>query len=78
MYRWLRAVGWAVSTAAVPLRAQQPAVAFVNVSVVPMDTVRVLSGQTVLVQGGRIAALGPAKAVRIPSERAGSTAAESS
>jgi hypothetical protein len=33
--------------------------AFVNVAVVPMDAERVLSDQTVLVEAGRITALGP-------------------
>src|SRR5688572_20629972 len=37
--------------------------AFVDVTVVPMDTNRVLTGQTVLIKDGRILALGPAKKV---------------
>jgi len=41
-------------------------VAFVNVNVVPMDQERVLAGQTVLVRGERIAAIGPVAAVEIP------------
>lgn len=41
-------------------------VAFVNASVVPMDTERVLRGQTVIVDAGRIAALGPAGSVSVP------------
>lgn len=41
--------------------------AFVDVSVVPMDTDRVLSHQTVLVTGGRITALGPAGRLRVPA-----------
>jgi imidazolonepropionase-like amidohydrolase len=41
--------------------------AFVDVAVVPMDTERVLPGQTVLVQGGRITALGPVHGVSVPA-----------
>lgn len=48
-----------------PLRAQAP-VAFVDVSVIPMDAERVLEGQTVLVTEGRIAAIGPAGSVEVP------------
>src|ERR1700735_2641013 len=49
------------STASQPVR---PAVtAFVHVCVLPMDTNRVLHDQTVLVQGGKIAAIGSSVAV---------------
>ena len=41
--------------------------AFVNVNVVPMDGERVLGGQTVVVQDGRIAQLGPANKVKVPA-----------
>ena len=37
--------------------------AFVNVNVLPMDAERVLEGQTVVIAGGRIAALGPSAEV---------------
>ncbi len=48
--------------------AQSPAAtAFVNVTVVPMDSPRVDAGQTVLVQGGRIAAIGPAAHINVPA-----------
>jgi imidazolonepropionase-like amidohydrolase len=40
--------------------------AFVDVSVVPMDTDRVLSHQTVVVSGGRISAMGPVGRVTVP------------
>ena len=40
--------------------------AFVDVNVVPMDTERVLSHQTVVVQDGRITRVGPANAVPVP------------
>ena len=45
---------------------QQP-IAFVNVTVVPMDRERVLPGQTVLVVGQRIAQMAPATAFRPPA-----------
>ena len=41
-------------------------VAFVNVNVVPMDSERVLSDQTVVVRGDRIVAVGPAGKVKVP------------
>jgi imidazolonepropionase-like amidohydrolase len=41
--------------------------AFVNVNVVPMDREIVLSHQTVVVEDGKIAALGPTQSVKIPS-----------
>ncbi len=41
-------------------------VAFVGVNVVPMDRERVLTGQTVVVKEGRIAALGPADQTAVP------------
>jgi imidazolonepropionase-like amidohydrolase len=43
-----------------------PAVAFVDVSVLPMDSERVLSGQTVVVRGSTIAEMGPARSTRVP------------
>lgn len=46
---------------------QRPPVAFVNVNVIPMDRQRVLPRQTVVIQGDKIAALGPAGTVRIPA-----------
>lgn len=46
---------------------QQPSVtAITGVTVIPMDRERAVAGQTVLVQGGRIAEVGPAARVRIP------------
>jgi hypothetical protein len=42
-------------------------VAFDNVNVIPMDQERVLADQVVIVQGGRIAALGPAASTAIPA-----------
>ncbi|HEX8686912.1 MAG TPA: amidohydrolase family protein [Pyrinomonadaceae bacterium] len=42
------------------------ALAFVGVNVVPMDRERVLTDQTVVVKGGRVAEVGPANRVRVP------------
>lgn len=45
--------------------SQQP-LAFTNVTVLPMDADRVLTGQTVLVEGGMITGIAPANAAKIP------------
>ncbi len=51
-----------------PTTAQQPAaVAFVGVNVIPMDAERVLLDQTVVVEGDRITAVGPAAEVEVPA-----------
>ena len=42
--------------------------AFVDVTVLPMDRERVLTGQTVIVRDGRIAAVGPSASVRVPAD----------
>lgn len=60
-----------VASLVVPFRArslpqQGPAIAFVGVSVVPMDRERVLQNQTVVVRGEWVAEIGPASRVRIP------------
>jgi len=47
-------------------RAQQAAVAFVGVSVIPMDAERVLQDQTVVIRGDRIAAIGRRADVQVP------------
>ena len=58
-------LGTAAAAAAQTSRAEEGAVtAFTAVNVVPMDTPRVLEHQTVLVEGGRISAIGPK--VKIP------------
>lgn len=49
----------------VPLELTDTSIAFVNVQVVPMDSERILAGQTVLIEDGRIAALGPVAEVAI-------------
>lgn len=46
---------------------QQPTYAIVNVSVVPMDRERVLAGQTVVVRGDRIVAMGPTASTEVPA-----------
>ena len=50
-----------------PKRSQEPVVAFVDVTVVPMSRDGVLEHQTVIVRGNRIAELGPATQVRAPA-----------
>ena len=45
---------------------QGPAVAIVNVSVIPMDREHVLADQTLIVRDGRIVILGPASSTAIP------------
>lgn len=48
--------------------AQEPqTTAFVQVNVIPMDTETVLENQTVIVEGDRITAIGPADAVTVPA-----------
>lgn len=55
------------SQAGTPALAQSPqTAAFVNVTVIPMDTERVLENQTVIVEGDRITAIGPADEVTVP------------
>jgi hypothetical protein len=58
------------SFAASPIEpAAETVVAFVNVSVVPMDTERLLRNQTVIVRNGLIAEIGDAKRVKVPNPR---------
>jgi hypothetical protein len=52
------------SGAAAPART---AYAFTNVTVVPMDTDRLVAGQTVIVRNGRITAMGPSAGTKVPS-----------
>jgi imidazolonepropionase-like amidohydrolase/dienelactone hydrolase len=47
--------------------ARPAVVAFVNVNIVPMDKERVLENQTVIVRDGRIAEIGPAAQIKVPS-----------
>jgi hypothetical protein len=50
-----------------PTAASGPVTAFVDVSVIPMDSQRVIAGQTVLVRDGKIAELGPTAQVKVPT-----------
>src|SRR5436190_964129 len=49
-----------------PRFRESQTIAFVDVTVVPMDTERTVPHQTVLVRDGRIAAMGPAAEVAVP------------
>ena len=42
--------------------------AFVDVTVLPMDRNRVLTGQTVIVRDGRITAVGPSRSINVPAD----------
>ncbi|MDQ3224661.1 MAG: amidohydrolase, partial [Gemmatimonadota bacterium] len=50
-----------------PVTEAESIVAFVDVTVIPMDRERVLRGQTVVVRGDRIVAMGPTGRVTIPA-----------
>ena len=50
-----------------PISAQEPATAFIGVTVVPMDRDRLIENQTVIIRGGRIVELGRTGEVRVPS-----------
>lgn len=68
----LSLVGVCVAALSVPLAAQvapppQRTVAFVNVSVIPMDRERVLANQTVIVRNGRIERMGPTSNLAVPN-----------
>ena len=64
---WTRAIAAIVLLASPRLVAQPPkSVAFTNVSVVPMDSSKVVPNQTVIITGDRITAVGPAKTTRAP------------
>src|ERR1041384_3001613 len=55
----------AVTTAG---QTRTPAVAFVDVSVIPMDKERVLRNQTVIVRDGLIAEIGDTKRIKVPKD----------
>jgi imidazolonepropionase-like amidohydrolase len=61
----------ATAASATLFAAQAPtdsaSTAFTDVAVIPMDRQRVLEGQTVVVQRGRIAAIGPTATTRVPA-----------
>jgi len=48
------------------LQDHQTPIAIVDVTVVPMDRERLVEHQTIVVQGGRITAMGPSQSVRFP------------
>jgi len=60
-------VALAVQGSLLPKRTQEPVVAFVDVNVIPMNRDGVLDRQSVIVRGNRIAEIGPAAQVRVPS-----------
>jgi Amidohydrolase family len=65
---WAAGLSMLATACAASLPGNTPApVAFVNVTVVPMDRERLLASQTVVIREGRIAELGPAAAVKVPS-----------
>lgn len=57
----------ALVTAPAPSPAQERAVAFLNVNVIPMDRARVLADQTVVVQNGKITTVGRAASAAVPA-----------
>jgi imidazolonepropionase-like amidohydrolase len=62
------AVAWITVLSAADAAAQERgAYAFTNVSVIPMDSERILTGQTVLVQDGRVTAVGATAAIQLPA-----------
>lgn len=65
MKRFLLALGLLCGLS-LAVAADSGTVAFVDVTVVPMDTERVLPGQTVLVTGDRIVEVGAVASVRVP------------
>jgi hypothetical protein len=50
-----------------PAAAADSIVAFVGVTVIPMDRERALAGQTVVIRGDRIVALGPSGRIKVPA-----------
>ena len=65
---WMTACRTASAPAPASTEApEQDTVAFVNVSVVPLDSERLLAHQTVVVRGERIVALGPTDATPVPA-----------
>src|SRR5688500_12759723 len=56
-----------LGAAAATVASAQNATAFVDVTVIPMDRAGALRGQTVVVEGDRVTALGPSASVRVPA-----------
>jgi amidohydrolase family protein len=63
----LRLASAVLLLAAAPLRDADSIVAFVDVTVIPMDRERTLSRQTVVVRGNRIVAIGRSDRVKLPA-----------
>lgn len=63
----LSVVGNAFCAPGVTTQVDAGETVFVNVSVLPMDAERVLAGQTVVVRGDRIVAIGPAAQIKVPA-----------
>jgi imidazolonepropionase-like amidohydrolase len=57
------------AAASAPTRstAGVPAVAFIDVNVIPMDRQRIIAGQTVIVRGDRIEVVGPTSSTGVPA-----------
>lgn len=66
MIRLLALAALAAVSAALPGGQAPASVAFVGVTVVPMDRERTLAGQTVVVTGDRITEVGPVASVAVP------------
>jgi imidazolonepropionase-like amidohydrolase len=66
MRRLLTLFSLALTASVAAAQAPSAAVAFVDVTVVPMDRERLIANQTVVVQGQTIAEVGPAASVKIP------------
>jgi imidazolonepropionase-like amidohydrolase len=67
MHRALIPFAVVFGAAAAPLASQDSIVAFTGVTVIPMDRERTIENQTVVVRGGRIAALGPTASTPVPA-----------
>ncbi len=67
MHRVLIAFAVGYGAVAAPLASQDSIVAFTGVTVIPMVRERAIDDQTVVVQGGRIAALGPTASTPVPA-----------
>jgi imidazolonepropionase-like amidohydrolase len=67
MVRRLAALALA-SLLAAPIATAAPPTAFVDVTVVPMDSDRIIPGQTVIVHDGRITALGGVNEIGVPDD----------
>jgi hypothetical protein len=62
----LLAEGYSAAGDATPATSDQ-GLAVVNVTVIPLDSERLLPGHTLIIQDGLIAALGPTAAIRVPA-----------